>query len=75
MLEDPAIVVATSEIVAGSKSRSVIDREIKAKESAVSQLSRRYQNSNITRDEVQQCLYSIGDNDSALIEMHIPTLI
>ena len=66
ILEEDAIVVATSEIIAGSKSRSSIDREIKAKERAVESLSKRHANSNINAEEIRQCLYSIGDNNAYL---------
>ena len=70
ILEEDAIVVATSEIIA--KSRSSIDREIKAKERAVESLSKRHANSNINAEEIRQCLYSIGDNNAYLTAFRDP---
>lgn len=39
---------------------------MQAKESARSQLARKYRNSSISEEEILQCMYSIGDNNSYL---------
>jgi len=65
-------VVATSEIISGKKSRSSIDREIKAKERAIEQLAKRYGGREISVEEVRQCLYSIGDNNAYLTAFRDP---
>eukprot|EP00027_Filamoeba_sp_ATCC50430_P012570 CAMPEP_0168571086 /NCGR_PEP_ID=MMETSP0413-20121227/17124_1 /TAXON_ID=136452 /ORGANISM="Filamoeba nolandi, Strain NC-AS-23-1" /LENGTH=532 /DNA_ID=CAMNT_0008603867 /DNA_START=66 /DNA_END=1664 /DNA_ORIENTATION=+ len=67
VLRDSRITVATREIVDdGKKSRSEIQREIKEKERAVEELARKFQNSQITDEEIRVCLRSIGDNNSFL---------
>lgn len=76
MLKDPLMEVATRAIdqmsEEGRKSRYDIRAEVRAKESAVKQLARRYSNSNITEDDIKWCLYSIGDNRSYLLQNRDP---
>jgi len=100
MLEDPQLRIATMEIMPEGKSRSQIQREIKAKETAIKQLSKSYcsvarrrkhnmggfrgysmsflrssygdseseddskNNEDLTEDEVEQCIYSLGDHST-----------
>jgi hypothetical protein len=67
LMRDPLVRVATMEIMPEGKPRHQIQREIKAKEHAVKQLSRRYGSSrNFTEEDVQLCLYSIADNHAYL---------
>lgn len=72
MLKDPSIAVATGEIIAGRKQRYQVKQEIKAKETAVEKLSRKYQSSRIDKEQLCQCLYSIGDNNSYLAQFRTP---
>ncbi|PXF42022.1 hypothetical protein BWQ96_08272 [Gracilariopsis chorda] len=67
LLEDPMIHKATMEIIPTGKSRRVVQREIQAKERAVTDLAKRYKNGRILDEEaVRRCLYSIGDNNAYL---------
>jgi hypothetical protein len=66
LLDDPAAAVATQEIVPGGRSRWEIQRAIKAKEAARTQLARKYRSAAVSEEEILQCLYSIGDNNSYL---------
>jgi hypothetical protein len=98
MLEDPQLRIATMEIMPEGKSRMQIQREIKAKETAIKHLSKTYcsvarrrkhmgfrgyslgllrssyadsdsdddgkNNEELTEDEVEQCIYSLGDHST-----------
>ncbi|CAN8068405.1 unnamed protein product [Agarophyton chilense] len=67
LLDDPLIEKATAEIIPDGKNRRAVQREIQAKEHAVSVLAKRYKNGRILdEDEVRRCLYSIGDNNAYL---------
>ncbi|KAJ3214107.1 hypothetical protein HDU67_002063 [Dinochytrium kinnereticum] len=66
LLEDDLMVMATKEIIAQGKSRLEIQKEIKMKERAIEQLSRKYANRELTQDEIKLCLYSVGDNHAFL---------
>ena len=77
-MEDPDAVVSTTAIVdnkLNGKSRADIQREIKAKDKAVKRLIQKYSNQGYGRseaeglsdDEIEWCLYSMGDNSSFLV--------
>ncbi|CAI2196236.1 16433_t:CDS:10, partial [Funneliformis geosporum] len=66
VLHHDLIMDATKEIVAGGKSRSQINQEIRAKERAIEVISRKYKNYKLSQEEIRQCLYSIGDNHAYL---------
>ncbi|KAG0050869.1 hypothetical protein BGZ83_004343 [Gryganskiella cystojenkinii] len=66
VLRDDNVVEATKEIISDGKTRQQIQLEIRRKERAIEQLSRKYANGNLTPDEIKVCLYSIGDNHSFL---------
>lgn len=66
LLDDSLIVQATTEINSDRKSRSQIQAEIKRKEKTIETLANKYANTGATREEIRQCLYSIGDNHSYL---------
>ena len=72
LLSDKFIETATAEVVAGKKSRAVIDKEIRTKERAVAILKKKYATRNLSPDDIHQCLYSIGDNDSFLNSNRVP---
>lgn len=65
-LEDPYAEIATMEIVAENRSRSAIQKDIKAKERAVEHIAKKYYSSKITKEKVRWCLYSIADSNSYL---------
>lgn len=78
LLEDPDAVISTTAIVdnkLNGKSRADIQREIKAKDKAVKRLIQKYSNQGYGRseaeglsdDEIEWCLYSMGDNSSFLV--------
>jgi hypothetical protein len=82
MLEDPAILIATAEILPEkNKSRNIIQLEIKRKEKAIEHLVQKYASKLVmhyrgassgvgpalSREEIiRTCLYSISDNNSFL---------
>jgi hypothetical protein len=66
LLRDERIVTATKEIIAEGKMRHVIQREIRAKERAIKELAARYSSPTLSKDMIEQCLYSIGDNHAFL---------
>eukprot|EP00656_Telonema_subtile_P010596 TRINITY_DN15136_c0_g1_i5.p1 TRINITY_DN15136_c0_g1~~TRINITY_DN15136_c0_g1_i5.p1 ORF type:complete len:409 (-),score=97.92 TRINITY_DN15136_c0_g1_i5:186-1412(-) len=72
LLKDPDVAVATGEIVADRKQRYQINREIQAKEAAVERLSKRYRSARIDKEQLCQCMYSIGDNNAYLAQFRTP---
>ncbi len=69
------LATATSEILAGNKSRSQIQSEIKAKEAAIKQLSRGWAKKSagkLSEDDASMVLYSIGDNNAYLRFTYYP---
>jgi hypothetical protein len=72
VLSDKLIETATEEILAGWKSRSQIDQEIRQKERAVSLIKRKYRSSLLTSEDIHLCLYSICDNNSFLNSNRVP---
>lgn len=68
VLQDELCLMATREIIPDGKSRLQIQTEIKRKEKAIEQLSRKYQSRILSADEIRHCLYSIGDNNAYLRE-------
>ncbi|CEG35274.1 hypothetical protein, variant 5 [Plasmopara halstedii] len=63
MLQDARIVAATMVVAPEGKTRHQIQRQIKQKEQAIRALSDKYESRRISRDSLQQCLYSIADNN------------
>lgn len=63
VLRDPQIDTATMVVAPENKTRAQIQRQIKQKESSIRAISDKYMNRNISRDGIQQCLYSIADNN------------
>ncbi|KAA8916222.1 hypothetical protein TRICI_001619 [Trichomonascus ciferrii] len=62
MMDDPLVLQAVVEIIPNGKKQSAIQMEIKRKERAIEQLASKYsQRGIITKEEIRQCLYSIGD--------------
>lgn len=63
VLRDAKIEIATMVVAPEGKSRPQIQRQIKLKENAIREISTTYTNRHISRDGIQQCLYSIADNN------------
>lgn len=66
VLNDPYVELATREIISAGKSRQDVQREIKQKEAAQKHIGQKYRTLDISADEIKDCLYSIGDNNSYL---------
>lgn len=63
VLRDPKIEIATMVVAPEGRTRYQIQQLIKAKEKASREIGDTYSNSRISRDGIQQCLYSIADNN------------
>jgi len=66
LLRDEWIGVATGEIVSKGKSRGKIQEAIREKERKRDALSKKYQSKIISSQELEWCMFSIGDNHSYL---------
>lgn len=67
VLRDPRLALATGEIHAEGKPRPVVDRELRAKEMAVSGIARQYASGSLSEEDIRQCIGSIGDNHNFLV--------
>jgi len=67
MLSNKDIVTATTAIVEGGRGRAEVQQSIRCKEAAVKRIVAKYSNDDITEEEIEWCLYSIGDNSSFLV--------
>ncbi len=73
VLKDPRIAVATREVADDkSKSRSQLQREIRAKNDAIRAIGSKYASRKLSRDDIELCLYSISDNNSFLGQAREP---
>jgi len=67
LLSDPLIAVATMECPDDkTKTRYQLNERIRTKRKAIRKLSRKYANSRIDHEAIEQALYAIGDNSSFL---------
>jgi len=66
LFKQPEIIAATTAIVDRGRSRAEVQQAIKVKEAAVKRLIQKYSN-NMSEEEIEWCLYSIGDNSSFLV--------
>lgn len=66
LLRDNLIAIATGEIYGEGRSRREVQRDIRKKEHAVEQLSRKYASGTLDQEAVRQCIYSISDNHAFL---------
>lgn len=55
------ILTATAEISPEGKSRSILNKQKKSKEMAIERLASKYHSSRLSKEEIRQLLYSIGD--------------
>lgn len=68
MLKSSDVITATTAIVDRGRGRSEVQHSIRLKEAAVKRLIRKYtEDDRMTEEEVEWCLYSIGDNSSFLV--------
>jgi len=67
MLKCQDMVVATTAIVDRGRTRAEVQQAIKCKEAAVKRIIRKFSNDDIGEEEIEWCLYSIGDNSSFLV--------
>ncbi|KDO24318.1 hypothetical protein SPRG_10393 [Saprolegnia parasitica CBS 223.65] len=63
ILDHPLIETATMVVAPEGKSRAKIQQQIKAKDAAIKEITRSFFSSSVSADEIQQCLYSIADNN------------
>merc|ERR1719348_312437 len=61
------MIVATTAIVDRGRTRAEVQQAIKLKEAAVKRIVRKFSNDDIGEEEIEWCLYSIGDNSSFLV--------
>jgi len=66
LLHDPLMPLATCEIYTRGKTRDEIDLAVSRKRAAIQELIKKYGKDNLTAEDVQICLASIGDNHSFL---------
>ena len=67
MLEDPLMVAATAEVVAGDRPRFEIQSDIKMKERAREMLAKRYRSGLLSEDDILCCLFSLRSDGAFLI--------
>mmetsp|Transcript_14705 Transcript_14705/g.25045 ORF Transcript_14705/g.25045 Transcript_14705/m.25045 type:complete len:606 (-) Transcript_14705:2-1819(-) len=77
MLKEDCMEIATRAVAGYTldgrrKTRVEVRQEVTRREAAVKYLSSKYRNSNFSKDDIQQALYSIGDNNSFLITTRDP---
>lgn len=70
ILEDELLLAATKEIIPEGKTRNIIQSEIKTKERSIELICRKYESSSkekcLSKEDIRQSLYSIGDNNAYL---------
>jgi len=74
LLEHEWVEIATRAIHPFGKERYEVRQEIKQKERAQELLARKFESSKISADEIKHCLYSIGDNNSFLLDNRDPVV-
>lgn len=67
MLKHPDIITATTAIIDRGRTRAEVMQSIKQKEAAVRRLVSKFTSDSISEEEIEWCLYSIGDNASFLL--------
>ncbi|CAK4218405.1 unnamed protein product [Aphanomyces euteiches] len=73
ILDHPLIEQATMVVAPEGKSRAKIQAQIKAKDAAIKTITNRFMSSTLRADDIQQCLYSIADNNYHLYFERDPT--
>ena len=73
LLSDSRLAIATREILPDkSKSRAMIQAEIRSKEKAADAICKHYVSKQLSEEEIKHCLYSICDNNSFLNSNLLP---
>jgi len=67
LLKSPDVITATTAIVDKGRTRAEVQQAIKCKESAVKRLVRKFSNDDVSEEDIEWCLYSIGDNSAFLV--------
>merc|ERR1719347_2429195 len=67
LLKHPDAITATTAIVDRGGGREEVRTSIRQKEAAVKRLVRKFSGDELSEDEVEWCLYSMGDNSSFLV--------
>merc|ERR1711970_247830 len=67
MLKCQDMIVATTAIVDKGRTKAEVQQAIKCKEAAVKRIVRKFENDDLGEEEIEWCLYSIGDNSSFLV--------
>jgi len=67
LLKSPDVITATTAIVDKGRSRAEVQQAIKTKEAAVKRLVRKFSNDDVSEENIEWCLYSIGDNSAFLV--------
>ena len=67
LLKSPDVIIATTAIVDKGKTKAEVQQEIKKKEAAVKRLVRKFSNDDVSEENIEWCLYSIGDNSAFLV--------
>ena len=67
LLKSPDVIIATTAIVDKGRTRGEVQAAIKTKEAAVKRLVRKFSGDDLSEEEVEWCLYSIGDNSAFLV--------
>ena len=67
LLKSPDVITATTAIVDNGRSGAEVQQAIKTKEAAVKRLVRKFSNDDISEENIEWCLYSIGDNSAFLV--------
>ncbi|OQS04447.1 hypothetical protein THRCLA_03319 [Thraustotheca clavata] len=63
VLDHPLIETATMVVAPEGKSRAKIQAQIKAKDAAIREITRTFMSTKLSMEDIQQCLYSIADNN------------
>lgn len=75
VLFDPMIVDATAEVRPEGRSRRMINRMIKQKESCIEKLSKKYSSATgVSNEQIKMALYSIGDYNAYTNKNRLPVL-
>jgi len=67
LLQHAEAVTATTAISDRGKNRGEVQQEIKSKERAVKRLIKQFSNDDLSEEDIEWCLYSLGDNSSFLL--------
>jgi len=67
LLKSADVITATTAIVDKGRTKAEVQQAIKTKEAAVKRLVRKFSNDDVSEENIEWCLYSIGDNSAFLV--------